>query len=208
MFGFGLSPEHQALRSELQKALALMGMPISAATTAASEMVETAIAKAKKLGVLDNRVDPAKVLQAERTGALHPAVLRELRIAREEGATDEDIKEWIAGDYVEIYCRKKVDELIKTTVLLALMEQEGERLGPTASDAAIRGAAVEQLYRSQVRFGDPGDEADLASVDRRLPWHLKSRIMRWIAREGPIALPTGYRMMNAYIRACIRERRV
>ncbi|OJI07302.1 hypothetical protein BK005_01905 [bacterium CG10_37_50] len=92
---------------------------------------------------------------------------------RKEGVRDEDIRAWWNLHGVERMMMLKVDEMSKTTLYLALLEQ-----GKPVEEA------LNMVAKHHPVFGNPEDTSHGEGDDRPLPEELKDRINIFVEKQG------------------------
>lgn len=118
--------------------------------------------------------------------------------ARQEGATDDDIREW--WNLPDLCCRMVVwsENLFRTSVFLSAIEDDGL----SAEDAAARVHQIFPLY------GDPEDTSKLSGDNRPIPHELRSRVESYHQMRGAEYIADqvkGFSSYNAFVRHAIQE---
>jgi len=95
-----------------------------------------------------------------------------LEISRQEGVTDEDVREWFNMDALERHLIRQIDKYQMAVMLSSLLEQ-GEDLD----------MATEIVKKYHAVFGNPEDTSVDSGEDRPLPEELKFRIISYIEKR-------------------------
>lgn len=129
-----------------------------------------------------------------------PDIKRFLDSIREEGATDEDIREYRNLTPIERSMADQVDIFNRMATFLMAIEEKG--LMPDEAATEVR--KLHPIY------GDPADTKHISGEDRPLPPDLKDRINKYLLSwaenaEGLRALIKSHSSMNALIREAMRK---
>jgi hypothetical protein len=178
-------------------ALEATGVPRGEAERLAKEALEEAIERSKASGFYGRGPMGKTAL-----GWSHdPKGARQAwEATRADGVTDADILEWWDLSSVERQMIVADDNLARMTEIMGLVEKSWE------FEEAARECA-----KSNAIFGDCMDEKAMKGENRPLPWELKLRYMRWLAKKktalrfaGVASESEGFASANAYIRHLIR----
>lgn len=210
MFKGALSREEKRIRDEAQVALQIgFGFPRQQAKQMATEGVRQAINHCKKLGGYGIPPLGRKILELEHTGSMPSEFVRRLEMARQDGATDDDIVQFWSLSAVEQETTDMIHNALKHTACLSFVEQMSEKINPNDIDIDIlmrKGA--EMVRKSMPVFGDSHDTYVITDDDRRLPIELRHRVMNFTTKHGGDpkikAESEKYSTYNAFVRAKIR----
>jgi hypothetical protein len=195
LFGGPPSIERRLEKRYVPMLRAMMGLSTGEAQKRFQEMLARAKQAAQSGGTtqLPERYGDL-LLQQEKTDEKVNALLAK---ARNDGATDLDIRQWWNMHDIERRMVMEVDNLIHLAHYISLRQN-----GLSAEDAAVR---IKQFHPY---YGDPDDTSFATGEDRLLPYELKDRINRWNTNQGrtPANLELGeLRTFNALVRREIRR---
>lgn len=202
LFGRLLSPPELSREEQLEATSLPLLQPLCATEAEAREMFRQLLFEVKEEAAEEGTDQlPSNfgdlLLEHEATNA---AIRDLLEAKRRERVTDEDLRTWWNQHDCERRLLLKVDE-ISRMVLYGKLRQQGLSLQE----------ATEQVFRSQVCYGDPDVKGPLQGDDRLFPPEFRARIQRYI--QGRMQTePERYRQelaacssLNAHIRLQMRK---
>ena len=167
----------------------------------ADQMVSEAIAACKKQGKAQGKYDLPedygdRIVEAARIG--EPKSRRIVERARQEGASDDDIKEW--WNLPDLSRRMVIwsENIFRMSVFRHARSVDGL----SAEQAAAR---VHKMYPS---YRNPGDTTKLSGENRPLPHELRGRVDAYKQHHGAAYIAQqvdGFLSYNAFVRHAIRE---
>jgi len=92
---------------------------------------------------------------------------------RKEGVRDQDIRWWFNMHDLERRILLKVDDVNRHSLFTKLRREDG----------LIEDEAAKRVRKSYPIFGDPDDTTHTSGEDRPLPYELKDRINRYVAKR-------------------------
>ena len=126
-----------------------------------------------------------------------PGLFASINKAREEGATDDDIRQWWNMHEIERQMVVISDDICRQGVFVQALQHD---MSPDAAAAEVR--------RVFPMYGDPADTEHTTGDDRPLPFELKDRVNMWVQRiattePARLKVPEG-KTVNALVRAELR----
>lgn len=194
-------------KSEMDVALidtyAAMFSGMGMSSTEAHAQAETMLAEAKEnTRALGRDQWPPNVGDALVAGQeVVPGLFEVIDKAREEGATDDDIRQWWNMQEFERQMVVISDDICRQGVFAQALQR----------DMSMDAAAAE-VRRVFPMYGDPTDTEHTNGDDRPLPFELKDRVNLWVQRiaetePARLKVPEG-QTVNSVVRAELRAGRL
>lgn len=169
--------------------------------TQANQVVSEAIAACKREGKSEGTADlPGdfgdRMIDAARMG--EPKSKRIVEMARREGCTDDDIKEWWNLPNLSGRMVLWSENLFRNSVFLHAIHDDGL----SAEDAVAR------VHKMFPIYGDPEDTSKLSGKNRPLPHELRGRVDRYKQNLGAELITeqvNEFPSYNAFVRHAIRQ---
>jgi hypothetical protein len=196
------------------------GLPLSEAQKTFATFLQEMKQEAEAAGTTNLPINYEDILLQKE--ATDPRTQNFLASARQEGARDEDIREWWNQHDLGRRMMLKCDEYFRTIATINWLGKNHPDLGKIyAKDREayerIMDQAAAQIRKTFVFYGEPRDTKIVQGDDRPLPPELKFRVNDYIGRRnyGTTSDPDQYRQdceqstsFNALLRREIRQGRL